>query len=155
MEAITIIDVRKAVNGDSRTRKPDSTIEDLERDTRSHIQDVVNGMNFFADLIKERAPLHDHTKLDNLEEFYAALKSGHTKDTDWYHEHVTEERHHLLSYVHDDITLVDVMEHLVDCTMAGLARSGEVWDVVLPSDVLTLAVKNTVELLKKNVKLMK
>ena len=55
-----------------------------------------------------------------------------------------------MSYVHDDITLVDVIEHVVDCVMAGMARSGNVYDIELPNEVLQLAVKNTVELLKKN-----
>ena len=35
--------------------------------------------------------------------------------------------------------------------MAGLARSGEVYDIDISPDVLILATQNTVELLKKNI----
>lgn len=145
-----MITIVKSPNADSRSVNQDFSCEKLRTDTQSHIRDVSEGLNFMAELIKARGPIHDHTKLDMLEEFCAALSSGHIKDTEWYKKHITQERHHLLSYVHDDITLVDVIEHVVDCVMAGMARSGNVYDIELPNEVLQLAVKNTVELLKKN-----
>lgn len=149
-----MITIRKSVNADSRTAKKNATIQDLETDTKSHISDVAQGLRFIADLIEAKGKLHDHTKLENLSEFHAALTNGHVKESEWYKKHITEERHHLLSYVHDDVNLTDVVEHIVDCVMAGLARSGSVYDIELPNDVLQLAVKNTVELLKANVQVV-
>ncbi len=145
-----MIEIKKSPDADSRTGGLDVTIDRLKSSTESHISDVVAGMNFIADLLKERAISHDHTKIENMEQFHAALTSGHIKDSDWYKMHVTSERHHLLSHVPNNVTLIDVMEHLVDCTMAGLARSGSVYDIVIPPEVLALAVSNTVELLKRN-----
>jgi hypothetical protein len=145
-----MIEITKSVNADSRTSNDDVTVENLRYDTESHISDVTKGLDFVAELIKARGPMHDHTKLENLEEFYQVIKSNHIKDTNWYHKHVTEEKHHLKTYVHEDITLVDVIEHVVDCTMAGLARSGSVYDIDLPTEVLQLAVKNTVDMLIRN-----
>lgn len=149
-----MIEITKSPNADSRTSKDELTVDELRKSTESHIKDVSKGLGFIAELIQSRGPLHDHTKIDMMDEFYAALTSGKIKETNWYQKHITEERHHLKSYVHNDITLVDVIEHVVDCTMAGLARSGDVYDIDLSPDVLVLAVNNTVELLKKNTRVV-
>lgn len=147
---IIMITIRKSPEADSRTSKADATVEDLRDSTISHIKDVTNGLDFIAELIKLRGSKHDNTKICNMEEFNAALKSGHIKDTLWYKKHITQERHHLKSNVPEDVNLIDVIEHVVDCTMAGLGRSGEIFDVDLSPELLEVAVKNTVELLKNN-----
>lgn len=149
-----MIEITKSPNADSRTSKDELTVDELRKSTESHIKDVSKGLGFITELIQSRCPFHDHTKIDMMDEFYAALTSGKIKETNWYQKHITEERHHLKSYVHNDITLVDVIEHVVDCTMAGLARSGDVYDIDLSPDVLVLAVNNTVELLKKNTRVV-
>lgn len=143
--------VRKSPSADSRSAQSQPTVEELKDSTISHIGDVQQGMNFIANMIIERGKMHDNTKMDNMEEFHAALTSGHIKDTAWYNRHINDERHHLKSHVPDDVTLVDVIEHLVDCTMAGLTRSGQIYDIDLSTDVLQLAAANTVELLKGNI----
>ena len=137
-----MIEITKSPNADSRTSKDELTVDELRKSTESHIKDVSKGLGFIAELIQSRGAFH------------AALTSGKIKETNWYQKHITEERHHLKSYVHNDITLVDVIEHVVDCTMAGLARSGDVYDIDLSPDVLVLAVNNTVELLKKNTRVV-
>lgn len=149
-----MIEITKSPNADSRTSKDELTVDELRKSTESHIKDVSKGLGFIAELIQSRGAFHDHTKIDMMDEFYAALTSGKIKETNWYQKHITEERHHLKSYVHNDITLVDVIEHVVDCIMAGLARSGDVYDIDLSPDVLVLAVNNTVELLKKNTRVV-
>lgn len=145
-----MIQIRKTVNADSRTAQKPPTVEELREATISHKADVKNAMNFIMTQISSSSESHDHTKIENMDEFHAALNSGRIKDTLWYQKHITEERHHLKSHVPKDVTLIDVIEHLCDCTMAGLARSGEVYDTDISPDVLVLACQNTVELLKKN-----
>ena len=56
-----------------------------------------------------------------------------------------------LEKVTEDINLIDVIEMIVDCVMAGLARSGEVYPLDINPDVLLKAFQNTVEMLKENV----
>ncbi len=146
-----MIDIVKSPEADSRSATGPVSIDQLRESTERHISDVAKGLRFFADLLEQRGENHDHTKLENLEEFHAALTSGHITDTPWYTKHITGERHHLKKHVPDDVTLVDVFEHLVDCTMAGLARSGEIFDIDLPPEVLVVAANNTVKLLKDNV----
>jgi len=62
-------------------------------------------------------------------------------------------RHHL-NYedgVPKDVNLLDVLEYVADCVMAGMARSGSVYEVKISDELLQRAFQNTVELLKKNV----
>lgn len=73
-------------------------------------------------------------------------------DGEWAKLHYEElERHHLRRYCPEDVTLIDVIEMLCDCVAAGMARSGEVYDVDISADVLLKATKNTVEMLKNSV----
>ena len=150
-----MIQITREPNADSRTAKPGFNKEDLKKATEIHIDDVNKGMKFFADMIIASAKKHDNTKLSNFNDFFEALNSGKVKESDWYKTHITKERHHLVANVPNDVTLIDVIEHLVDCVIAGMARSGTVYDIDLPADVLKVAHQNTVELLKKNIKVVK
>ncbi len=49
--------------------------------------------------------------------------------------------------VPDDVNLLDVLEHVADCVMAGMARSGSVYELKLSDELLQKAFKNTVKLL--------
>lgn len=145
-----MIEVTRSPNADSRSMSATTTKADLQEATESHIGDVTKGLNFIAKMIEARGPMHDHTKMEAMDKFADALNSKHVKESPWYQKHITEERHHLKSHVPDDVNLIDVIEHVVDCTMAGLTRSGEVYDTDISPEVLQLAVQNTVELLKLN-----
>ena len=43
---------------------------------------------------------------------------------------------------------------LCDCVVAGMARSGEIYDVDVPPEVLTKAVANTVKLMKDEIEVV-
>ena len=125
-----------------------------------HRSDVRKVMVCIADMIKEAGKNHDWTKTGEYEieffrDFKAALE-GKQKfiDGTWWPMHVTTERHHLLSYCPDDVNIIDVLEMIVDCTLAGLTRSGTVRPVEIDSEILKKAVDNTVELIKNNVELV-
>ena len=147
------IEIHKNPNGDSRSN-PNPTIQECTRATKSHINDVIKGMTWIANKLIEVGKIHDNTKTSKMKEFHEALISGKIKNSDWYEEHITKERHHLISKCPDDVNLIDVIECIVDCTMAGLTRSGEIYDVELDPRILEKAVANTVELLKKNTKVL-
>jgi hypothetical protein len=49
------------------------------------------------------------------------------------------------------VNLIDVLDMIVDCVMAGMARTGSVYPLEIDQDVLRRAFENTVELLKANV----
>ena len=46
-----------------------------------------------------------------------------------------------------DVNLIDVIERVCDICMAGLARSGEVYDDKLAPEILERAYQNTIKLL--------
>lgn len=146
--------IEKSPSADSRSAKCPVTVDTLKVSTKSHIKDVTKGLDFLAQEIKDRGSLHDHTKMEHMEDFCNALNSGKIKESKWYKKHITKERHHLKSNVPKDVNLIDVIEHVVDCTMAGLTRSGEVYDLDIDPNVLVLAVQNTSKLLKDNTKVV-
>lgn len=149
-----MIIVKKSPNADSRTLQGPVGKEELTRSTQSHIEDVCHGMELMANMIVQRSRQHDHTKLESMDEFHAALTSGHITDTLWYNHHITAERHHLKKHVPEDVNLIDVIEHVVDCTMAGLARSGEVYDIDIDPNVLILAIQNTSKMIQEFTKII-
>jgi hypothetical protein len=50
-----------------------------------------------------------------------------------------------------DVNLIDVLELIADCVMAGMARSGSVYPFNVDTEVLKRAFDNTAELLKSQV----
>lgn len=137
------------------TRDPQSVSKQTLFDSsHEHIKDVAKGLGFFAGKLTEAAAVHDYDKLTTIDWFYSEFTTGFAT-TEWWDNHRKIHRHHLNREdgVPDDVNLVDVIEHVVDCVMAGTARNGEVYDLELPDELLQRAFQNTVELLKDNVEL--
>lgn len=149
------IEIKKSPTADSRTAPEGTTIEELEQSTLNHILDVEMALLRFELMLSAAGQTHDWTKRAYLEEFYkdfSSLKPNEEfKKGKWYQVHIHRERHHLLSNAPEDINLIDVLEYIADCVMAGLARSGEVSKLVIPDELLQQAFQNTVELLKSQV----
>ncbi len=53
--------------------------------------------------------------------------------------------------IREDVNLIDVLDFIADCVMAGMARSGSVYPLKLDAVILERAFQNTVEALKSNV----
>ena len=123
------------------------TKEMLKKDSLMHISDVVQGLTFFAVMLAKAANKHDFDKLTNLDTFYKDFKNKF-KTTEWWDEHRKINRHHLTieDGVPNNVNLIDVIEMIVDCIVAGKARTGTVYDVELDDKVLKKAFKNTVTL---------
>lgn len=156
MEKIVI---RKTNRCDTRTLAPGAVVteEAAKKDTLYHIEAVKKCGNAFIKLIKEQFSHHDYTKLgDHLSEFTLGLNKGFdSPEMDkWYEMHVTTERHHLIKHIPADVNLVDVLEMLCDCCSAGMARTGKVYDVDVPDEVLRLAVKNTVNMIISSIEVL-
>lgn len=152
------IHISKCPNADNRTCDHVVTKEELIQGSIMHIADVRAAVAWFTDRCACAADRHDHTKIDiagseQFTEDFNNLKGGSEfKDGKWYQRHIAEERHHLPERVPEDIDLVDLMEHIADCVVAAMARKGEMTHGVnLPSEVLQLAVANTVKKMLKEV----
>ena len=137
-------------------KNPEAITEEIvEKETKDHIAAVRKTVAFMAEKLLEQTKEHDHTKLgEHLPDFTKEIASDF-KSEEWFEMHCKTERHHLLQHVPKDVNLLDVLEMIADGVCAGLARNGSCYDIEIPEDVLLKAVKNTQELLIKNIKVVK
>lgn len=142
-----MIQIKKSETADTRTSKGV-----LLASSRQHIGDVVKAIAFFQSKLTEAAGEHDYDKLTAIDEFHADFITRF-KQTGWWDNHRRIHRHHIdkADGVPKDVNLLDVLEHIADCVMAGMARSGSVYELKLSDELLQTAFRNTVELLKSNV----
>lgn len=132
--------------------KPAKSETDLRVSTMYHRSDVTKGIYLIMEMLDKSARYHDHDKISNIDDFYKDISTAFETHK-WYDNHLKVNRHHLddPKGVPEDVNLVDVIEHVVDCVMSGLARRGDFYDIELPNELLQKAVKNTAELVKSKV----
>lgn len=117
-----------------------------------HIHDVQRGLAWFQRALTEAAIRHDTDKLTDIDGFHADFVTGFAQ-TGWLGRHRRLNRHHLQQDdgVPEDVNLIDVLDFITDCTMAGMARSGSVRPLEISPDVLMRAFRNTAALLAAHV----
>lgn len=148
-----MITIKKSATADTRSCDfSQVTKGQLHSSSLQHIGDVRKGMDFIKEFIDISATMHDHDKLTGLNEFHADFITGFKK-TGWWDNHRKITRHHLLADdgVPEDVNLIDVLEMIVDCVMAGMGRTGTVYPLEIKPEVLMNAFQNTVELLKTQI----
>ncbi len=150
-----MIKIQQSKTADTRTCDfRNVSLETLLASSHQHIVDVREGMEFFVKLLKVASYRHDHTKISAIEMFHRDFIGGFATQ-DWYDMHKKEERHHLGTAtpdgIKDDVNLIDVIEHVVDCVMAGMGRSGSVYPMSVSNEVLQKALQNTADLLQRAV----
>lgn len=148
-----MIQVTKSPTADTRTCDFASTPKNvLLESSRVHIKDVVKALSFFSGELMEAAGEHDYDKITGIDWFHADFITGF-KETGWWDNHRKIHRHHLAQEdgVPENVNLLDVLEYIADCVMAGMARSGEVYELAMTPELLERAFKNTVDLLKSQV----
>lgn len=127
--------------------------EKVKEGTVQHIEDVGKAIAFFCSQLIHRASIHDYDKLTTIDRFHEELTTG--VDNGWWRDHQIMHRHHLTHIgTPADVNLIDVLEYISDCVMAGLGRSGSVYELKIPEGILQKAFENTVEMLKSNVKVV-
>lgn len=126
--------------------------EQLSASSIQHILDVNEALAYFRRLLRQASERHDYDKLDDLDGFHADFVTGFEKH-DWWDRHRKLNRHHLTMEdgIPEDVNLIDVLDYIADCIMAGMARTGTVYPLELPSDLLKRAFDNTVAMLKAEV----
>lgn len=145
--------IYKNPNGDTRTAPKNVSFEEFQEANDMHREDVNQVMYELSQMIDKRGENHDCTKKSQERMFYKNFLSTMNDGTDfvndeWYQLHIKAERHHLLSHCPDDVNLIDVLEMISDCVCAGMARSGEIRDLEIDSDILNRAVQNTAKMIK-------
>ena len=148
-----MIKIQKSKTADTRSCDFSKvTKKQLSDSSVQHIRDVKKGTEFIKGLLDEVMRRHDFDKLEDLDKFHADFITGF-KQTEWWDNHRKVNRHHLLQDdgVPKDVNLVDVIEMIVDCVMAGMGRTGEVYPLEIKPELLKTAFDNTVDMLKKEV----
>jgi hypothetical protein len=148
-----MITIHKSATADTRTCDFINVTKDqLRISSVQHIGDVSEGLMFFEDMLDAAAVRHDFDKLTDIDGFHADFVTGF-KQTGWWDRHRGLNRHHLLQPdgVPADVNLIDVLDMIVDCVMAGMGRAGSVYPLDIKPEVLKTAFDNTVELLKAQV----
>jgi hypothetical protein len=148
-----MIKIRKSETADTRTCDfANVSREILLASSIQHIGDVHQALGLFASELLRAAGRHDFDKLSDIDGFHRDFLTGF-KQTAWWDRHRKLNRHHLniAEGIPDDVNLIDVIDFISDCVMAGMARSGSVYDLKLPPELLERAFQNTVEMLKREV----
>jgi hypothetical protein len=148
-----MITIQKSPTADTRTCDfAHVTKETLLASSKQHIRDVAEAHQFFSRKIAEALLDHDRDKLTDIASFHADFVTGF-KQTDWWDRHRRLNRHHLTQDdgIPGDVSLIDVLDFIADCVMAGMARSGSVYPLALTPELLERAFQNTVTMLKNQV----
>jgi hypothetical protein len=148
-----MIQIRKSPTADTRTCDfANVSKATLLASSAQHIADVGAALAFFGSLVTRQAVAHDTDKLTDIDGFHADFLTGF-KDTGWWDRHRLLNRHHLQQEdgIPADVNLIDVLDFISDCVMAGMARSGSVYPLALPPELLERAFQNTVALLTSQV----
>jgi len=152
------VTISSSKNADTRSAKVKVTKEELLKNSIQHIGDVNQAINWMISELRKTATKHDYTKLENIDEFYNNFKfiqdgnDGDFKQMNWFKEFHLKERHHLTDRCPDDVNLFDVLERISDIVMAGMARTGTLYEDRLPVEILNKAYHNTIKLLASKTK---
>lgn len=162
-----MITIQKSQTADTRTcDKTRVTKEQLLASSVQHIGDVGKGIAFFAAKLTEAASVHDYDKLSEIDWFHADFTTEICTPGGWLANHYLIHRHHLgiapwpivegdpSPGVPADVNLIDVLEMVADCVMAGMGRAGNVFPIKLSDELLQRALANTVELLRSQVEVV-
>jgi len=148
--------IKKSETADTRTCDYSKVSKkQLLRSSVQHIGDVRDAIDFFANALFAAQEAHDEDKILQINAFHADFLTGF-KQTEWWDNHRKITRHHLLQDdgVPENVNLIDVLEMIADCVMAGMARSGSVYPLEINPDVLMRAFKNTADMLKNQVEVI-
>ena len=148
-----MIEITQSKTADTRTCDVTKVTRDqLLASSVQHIGDVGKALAFFGSLITLQAVRHDTDKMTDIDGFYADFITQFEQQG-WWTRHRALNRHHLLQAdgIPADVNLIDVLDFIADCVMAGMGRSGSVYPLNLPPELLERAFQNTVALLTAQV----
>lgn len=151
-----MIKISRAPTADTRTCKPSEVSKNqLLIASHEHILDVAKALGLFSGMLTEAAAKHDYDKLSHIDWFHSDFRTNFNQ-TGWWDNHRKIHRHHLNHEdgIPEDVNLLDVLEYISDCVMAGMARSGAVYPLEIDPDMLCRAFENTVDLLKSQVQVV-
>jgi hypothetical protein len=154
LESASMIRISPSPTADTRTCDFATVSKaTLLASSQQHIKDVRAALMFFIERLDDLANVHDFDKLTDIDGFHRDFVTGF-KQTAWWDMHRKVNRHHLnmADGVRENVNLLDVLDFIADCVMAGMARSGSVYPLQLSPELLEKAFQNTVTLLTSEVR---
>lgn len=148
-----MIEIQQSKTADTRTCDVSQVSQQQLLDSsKQHIGDVQRALAFFAAQITEAGIRHDDDKITDIATFHRDFRTKFER-TEWWDRHRQINRHHLTQEdgIPADVNLIDVLDFIADCVMAGMGRSGSVYPLHLSPELLERAFQNTVTLLKAQV----
>jgi hypothetical protein len=148
-----MIQIQPSATADTRTCDFSKvTKQTLLESSVQHIGDVREALGLFIAELLTASKHHDTDKITDIDGFHADFITGF-KRTGWWDRHRMLNRHHLTQDdgIPNNVNLIDVLDFIADCVMAGMARSGSVYPLTLSPELLERAFQNTVTLLKSQV----
>jgi hypothetical protein len=137
--------IKKSETADTRTCDYKTVSEQtLLASSSSHIVDVVTAGFFFREDITRRFYEHDTDKFTEIIQFHKDFTTGFAEHT-WWDNHKKISRHHL----HEKLRCLNIFP--IALWLVWLAQ---VDDLQISNELLQMAFKNTVNLLKQNVKVV-
>ena len=104
--------------------------DELLNDVIVHRNDVSKVLSCIALQLVENGLKHDWTKTEYFDDFardtLERQEIPEFKERDWYKIHTSLERHHITANAPVDVDLLDLLEFICDCIIAGKTRSGDV-----------------------------
>jgi hypothetical protein len=149
-----MIHIPKSATADTRTCDfANVSLDTLRASSVQHIYDVRAALDLFAAALFNAGMVHDTDKLTDIAGFHRDFVTGF-KQTEWWDRHRKLNRHHLNMEdgIPADVNLIDVLDFIADCVMAGMARNGSVYPLKLSPELLETAFQNTVDMLKAQVR---
>lgn len=148
-----VVEIRKSPNGDSRTAIGKVSFEDFAKATDMHRDDVKRVMYELARRLREIADSHDYTKKIFDQKYYEDYIDSIKNDTDfhdseWFKNHIIQERHHIKYHTPDDINLLDILEAICDHCCDDMSEKGKVKKMEIDEKVLMKSFDSTVNLVK-------
>lgn len=140
---VELIKIKKVEDCDS--------IEELEANIVIHQLYVSEVMKVIASKLQYHGIIHDYTKRENIEEFWEDTRLRKEdiplEEREWIEKHITQEQHHLNLNAAPTITLIDVIEFIVDCMVTAKSTGEEVdlENLKLDPEILMTAYNNTIK----------
>lgn len=129
---------------------------DLLHDLITHTRNVRAVLRFFSDRMEASAQKHGQDMKESINDYHSAFVSGF-KNPKWFEEHRRHSRHHLdhPAGIPDDVTLLDVLEHIAERVATAAGRTGELTreEASIDLDLVRKAFRNTVQLVRDNVEI--
>lgn len=155
-----MITIKPIISEDASNATKTMTEQEVRANAQQHIKNIQQGMRFFIEMLQVALTKHDQTKMDHFNEYYKDFQAKQKGDTtpfemmNWFSSIHLVERHHSANPP-EDINLIDVLDQICDKVIDGMGKQGKPEDDVYDSTTLKKAYDNTVELLRKNVKVQK